>query len=379
MTRGQYNNNNNNNNNAPVQPSRFQIHDEFKQDWLKFDDKKSDHASDVIKTRGNYQTARSTMTSPELTTASTPESVSVFNKEWPITTQRSDSKPKLNYETSSADSDELPPDYKVVNKGFGFGTESRFESGSQMEEGWLKASSNAVFGHNAMPSMPTKVNSPPREEELDEVTEQTSQRKISSGHDDDYSYEEDYYYDDDLVSDKKSLQIQPSTPASTTTTTTTTTATTAATTTKSTTTSTTATTVRVTPQPTVDFSEVFEPEIGLTSLFDFGTKISPTVDEEPDEDETEASVEVDRREQERKKVTVSATGKPVSKKSFKKVRFTTFAPKTTTTEAGDVAEARQDDVSQKSTLRIPLIQKYFLKLTSRPLFSFILVIFEQFY
>jgi hypothetical protein len=71
-----------------------------------------------------------------------------------------------------------------------------------MEEGWLKSSSNAVFGHNAMPNPPkstARISDDDAVDTDDAADHDTSQRKISTGHDDEYAYEDDYYYEDELV------------------------------------------------------------------------------------------------------------------------------------------------------------------------------------
>jgi len=73
---------------------------------------------------------------------------------------------------------------------------------SKMEEGWLKSSSNAVFGHNAMPNPPkstARISDDDAVDTDDAADHDTSQRKISTGHDDEYAYEDDYYYEDELV------------------------------------------------------------------------------------------------------------------------------------------------------------------------------------
>ncbi len=88
-----------------------------------------------------------------------------------------------------------------------------------------------------------------------------------------------------VAGNKKTTTTVPTTTPRTTTTTTTRTTTTATTTT---------TTFRITTQPIEDFSEVFKPEMGLTSLFDFdikplGTKQTPYVEEEDEEEEKHVS------------------------------------------------------------------------------------------
>ena len=64
------------------------------------------------------------------------------------------------------------------------------------------------------------------------------------------------------------------------------------------------------------------------------------------DDEEDESAHLERLEAERKKASVAAKGKPVSVQSFKKVRFTTYPPKTTTLSTEEMAgiEAREVEV-----------------------------------
>lgn len=162
----------------------------------------------------------------------------------------------------------------------------------------------------------------------DEETDST-ERKISTNKDI-YDYDDEYYYEDEIPTST----IDRITPTVTSTTvSTTTTATTTATTTTTTTTSKPTTT---TSKPNPDFSEVFKPEMGLTSLFDidsFGETLpsrnSPTDRfDDDDDDEDDQSVEPAT---EKKKASVSAKGKTITT-PFKKVRFTTISPKKTTSK-----------------------------------------------
>ncbi len=319
------------------QQSRFQIHNEFKQDWLKFDETKKPGSDSTqnqgqnpepeTRTRSDIQTARSTF--PD---SATTEAAKVFDNEWPPLNNNNNNKDNNNnnnsnkdnnknnnnnnnkplkskpaYETSTKDNEDFP-EYKVVstnNKDNNNNNNKDHNNNNtySMEEDWLKASSNAVFHNNKDNNKnnnnkdinnnkdnPVQPKSTPRisEDEVDEQDYVSSERKISASQDEeDYTYEEDYYYEDEVVAGHKKTTTTTTVP--TTTTRTTTTTTTRTTTTASPTTTTT-TTFRITTQQIEDFSEVFKPEMGLTSLFDFdikplGTKQTPYVEEEDEEEE----------------------------------------------------------------------------------------------